>query len=177
VANASGLRRLLAAYDALRTAPAIRGDAEREEAAIAPFRDRFFAALDDDMNTASAVSVLFDLSSEAGALAEAGAASRAAAFLHEAMGLLGISPAERAKRGETQTLGAEFAARLREKLGDALPLGSADAETAIAAVIEARNAARAAKDFALADRLRVALAESGVTLADSKEGTTWTAAV
>jgi cysteinyl-tRNA synthetase len=45
-------------------------------------------------------------------------------------------------------------------------------ETAIAA----RKAARANKDFALADRLRIALSDAGVVLTDGKEGTTWTIA-
>ncbi len=43
-------------------------------------------------------------------------------------------------------------------------------------VIEARNAARKGKEFALSDRLRDALAAEGITLRDSKEGTTWTRA-
>ena len=47
-------------------------------------------------------------------------------------------------------------------------------EAAIQAVIDARNAARKAKDFALSDRLRDALAVVGIALKDSKDGTTWT---
>ncbi len=46
-------------------------------------------------------------------------------------------------------------------------------ETQIDAMIVARNAARAAKDFAEADRLRDALMEMGVALKDGPEGTTW----
>ena len=43
-------------------------------------------------------------------------------------------------------------------------------------VIDARNAARKARDFALADRLRNALAAEGIVLTDGKDGTTWTVA-
>ena len=55
-------------------------------------------------------------------------------------------------------------------------LNGASPEAAIEAVIEARNAARRRKDFALGDRLRDALAAEGIALKDSKDGTTWTVA-
>ena len=43
----------------------------------------------------------------------------------------------------------------------------------IESLIEARNAARAAKNFAESDRIREELAGMGVVLKDSKDGTTW----
>ncbi len=46
-------------------------------------------------------------------------------------------------------------------------------EAQIAGLIDARNAARASKDFAEADRLRDELAAMGVALKDGPEGTTW----
>jgi cysteinyl-tRNA synthetase len=42
--------------------------------------------------------------------------------------------------------------------------------------IEARNAARKARDFKESDRIRDELAKLGVVLKDSKDGTTWEAA-
>jgi cysteinyl-tRNA synthetase len=39
--------------------------------------------------------------------------------------------------------------------------------------IEERQAAKAAKDFAAADRIRKELQEAGVLLKDSAQGTTW----
>jgi cysteinyl-tRNA synthetase len=44
---------------------------------------------------------------------------------------------------------------------------------AINEMIEKRNAARAAKDFAAADALRDKLAEAGIQIEDSPAGTTW----
>jgi len=46
-------------------------------------------------------------------------------------------------------------------------------ETKIVNLIEARTAARAAKDFKESDRIRDELAAMGVVLKDSKDGTTW----
>ena len=42
--------------------------------------------------------------------------------------------------------------------------------------IEARRAAKAAKNYAEADRIRIALSEQGITLIDTKEGTRFTVA-
>ena len=46
-------------------------------------------------------------------------------------------------------------------------------EDKIASAIEARNAARKARNFAESDRIRDELAAMGVVLKDTKEGTTW----
>jgi cysteinyl-tRNA synthetase len=53
-----------------------------------------------------------------------------------------------------------------------LHLNGHSPEAAIATVVEARNAARARRDFGLADRLREALAAQRVILTDNKDGTT-----
>jgi cysteinyl-tRNA synthetase len=43
----------------------------------------------------------------------------------------------------------------------------------VESLIAARNAARAAKNFKESDRIRDELANMGVVLKDSKDGTTW----
>jgi cysteinyl-tRNA synthetase len=201
--STTGLRRLQAAYDALRTAPAASDAlASSAEAAVAPVRARFFAALDDDMNTAGAVSVLFDLANGANDTIARGAASVASAFLHEALTLLGLSPNERAHvppkaavtvetfataGGDGFTISApadaetllpdDTVARLRALVADDVHLNGGSKGSAVAAVIGARLRAKAQRDFALADRLRDALKAVGVTVTDRKEGASWTVGV
>ena len=177
---AEGLRRLFDAYDTLRTAPPDEQRSPHDEHAVfAAFEDAFFAALDDDMNTSGAIAELFKLARELPAIVSAGSASAAAAFMHQALELLGISPLERTpveRRDPVARLGADFLDRLHARTGDVVHVNGGGAQAGIEAVIAARNAARAAKDFALADRLRVALADLGVALEDSKGGTTWSVA-
>jgi cysteinyl-tRNA synthetase len=196
----AGLHRLLAAYDALRQAPAAPHNEEAAKAALKPFAARFSAALDDDMNTAGAISVLFDLGSGAPGLIQSGAAAHAAAFLHESMALLGISPSERSHQPvkvehETTVVSLDGAGTFKisapKDAVERLPVGTlealrvdvggfveldGDAKAAVNAVIAARQRAKLAKDFGLADRLRVALTSIGVVVTDEKDGAKWTVA-
>jgi len=197
---ATGLRRLQSAYDALRRAPAgAPSDSAPSGGALANFTTRYYAALDDDMNTSGAVSVLFDLSAAVSETIAGGMASPAAAFMHEAMAMLGISPAERTQRtsevalarisvsidSKTFTIAAPADAGdrlpgnltelLRQDLGDLVRFDG-DTTAAVNAVVEARMRAKAAKDFGLADRLRTALGAHGIELTDQKDGAAWTVA-
>jgi len=142
-----------------------------EHADDAGARERFFAALDDDMNTAGAVGVLF------AEVVTAGRGGRA--FLDEALEVLGLGALrERTVRALVAApLPTDLATRLTARLGDAISLNGESPEEAVAAVIAARAAARKNKDFALGDRLRDALAAEGIVLKDGKDGTTWTRAV
>ncbi len=195
----TGLRRLQAAYDTLRTAPPVTGGHavpghHATNAVAKTYLDRFEAALDVDMNTSGALSVLFDIVGATPELVRGGNASAAAAFVHEAMTILGISPNDRIKiveagaservvtvgstslriagRGGERLADAKLA-DLRTAVGDIVSLDVASGHDAIDAIVEARLVAKSNKDFTIADRLRVALSNAGVTLADSKEGTSW----
>ena len=116
-----------------------------------PFAARFAAAMNEDFGTPEAVAVLFDLASEVNR-----SQSAALAGLLKALGgVLGLLQAD------PQSF---------------LQAGTAMDEAAIQLQIQARAAAKLAKNFAEADRIRQALLAQGIALKDSAAGTTWEAA-
>ncbi len=88
----------------------------------------------------------------------------------------------RARAGEGRATG--LLERVEAALGDdkntargsEIALNGATPREAVDGIVERRTQARAAKDWAASDRLRDALARCGITIEDSKEGTTWTVA-
>jgi cysteinyl-tRNA synthetase len=149
--------------------PAVPGRVVREPSA---YRETIFERLDDDMNTAGALGVLFDFAADLVRYTDLGLRDEGLKLMREVFALFGLEPAlDREHRVEFDEA---FVDRLRARLSDLLVVnGAASAETAIESVIEARKAARRDKDFALSDRLRDALVAEGVQLNDSKDGTTW----
>ncbi len=155
----SAVLKLRKAYDASKTRPA--GDSSA-------VRERFFEALDDDMNTAGALGVLFDALS-----------SIEPAFFEDALGVLGVGEilTRELAVADAVEVDPSIVERLRASLADAVQFNGDGAAGVIARVIDARNAARKARDFALADRLRNALSAEGILLTDGKDGSTsWTVA-
>ena len=135
---------------------ALRGtDSQAAPLADASYEERFRAAMDDDFNTPEAYSVLFDLAREVNRLKseDAQVANAAAAKLRELAGVLGI---------------------LQQSPEAFLQQGALDEDVAeIESLIEMRNNARQAKDWAQADVARDRLAALGIILEDSAQGTTW----
>jgi cysteinyl-tRNA synthetase len=142
---------------ALRPAFASNGAAvpEVEEALkkqAADTRQGFLEAMDDDFNTAGALGYLFELVRAINQARDAGVGAgplgEAAGVLRELAGVLGL----RLERAEEQG-------------GKAAPF--------VDLLIEVRAELRRQKLWAVADQVRKRLAELGVILEDSKEGTTW----
>ncbi len=127
------------------------GDVEAEP--ILP--DGVLAALADDLNTPKAVAELAMLARKANKAETEAERARLKGELLGAGALLGIlqmAPADWFARG--LTAGGEDTAEIE-------------------ALVAARTAARAAKDWAEADRLRGELAALGVEVTDSKDGSSW----
>jgi cysteinyl-tRNA synthetase len=166
-AAALGLARVKAAYRNL--APATDG----EPLASPELDERMEAALDDDMNTAAALAVLYDVVARSTPSRE-----RLAYWL----GVLGVAPDESWLEEPSAELAPDFVERLQRALREASadaafgPVDGVTPEQAIERVVGLRNEARRAKDWPASDRLRDALQRCGIEVKDSKEGTTWTVA-
>ena len=105
--------------------------------------------MDEDINTADAISAIFDIVKYANVEFDEntprGDIDAIFALIRELGGVLGI---------------------IEEKNADIL-------DSDIEALIEERNAARKAKNFARADEIRDMLKESGIELEDTRQGVKW----
>jgi len=115
------------------------------------YRDRFIEAMDDDFNTADAISVIFELVRESNTIAANAAPSKE--FARETL-------------------------KVFNELVDVLGLiyGEADDKSLddeVEALINARQTARAEKNWAEADKIRDKLNEMGIILEDTPQGVKW----
>lgn len=149
-ASKNGLERILTAVEKLKELkPANEGNDPAIEAELENFVKRYEAAMDDDLNTADAISVIFEL----------------------------IKYTNINVTNDTPKATVDKALSTVEKLCDVLGIITEKEEelldSDIEALINERQVARKAKDFAKADEIRNKLADMGITLLDTREGVKW----
>ncbi len=120
-------------------------------AKIDAYQQKFVDAMEDDLNTADAIGVLFELVREINTNVNDGVHSKAL---------------------------VEHAAKIFNELTDVLGLlyerkAEKSLDEEVEALIEARTAARKAKNWAEADRIRDELKAKGVILEDTPQGVKW----
>ncbi len=147
----NGLDRILTAVDKLRgfANNANNGSDAAIEKELAAYEDKFDAAMDDDLNTADAISVIFELVKFAN------------------VNITADTPKDTAVK----------ALSVIEKLCDVLGIITEKEEelldSDIEALINERQEARKAKNFARADEIRNMLSDMGIILEDTREGVKW----
>ena len=151
--SADGLRQARANLDRLYTA--LRNAGTATDGVEDTVDTEVEAALCDDLNTPKALAALHRLAGDLNRAGDEAARTQAAAALRGSGALLGLLQAD----PEAWFRGA----------GDEDGMSDADIE----ALIAARAAARAQRDFAEADRIRDAMAAEGIALEDTAEGTLW----
>ncbi|MBI5430184.1 MAG: cysteine--tRNA ligase [Nitrosomonadales bacterium] len=151
-------------YTALKHVPV-------EDAAVdwnEPHAQRFKAAMDDDFNTPEAMAVLFELSKQVNSSKSIEAARQLKA-LGGVLGLLQEEPVERSQRPRNIVMEANI---VLEGVTANIAVATYTSES-INNLIDARTAAKQAKNYAEADRIRKELLAAGIVLEDSASGTTW----
>lgn len=148
-AAAAALERLDSLVAALSAYREERADDPTFRETLAAGREAFGAALDDDLNASAALGAVFDLVRELN------------------------------RRIERRSLSSADAARALEALRDldqvlaVLPEPEAGLDPEVEALLDARDAARAAHDWAASDRLRDELAALGISVEDTRDGQRW----
>ncbi len=117
-------------------------------------REKFIVAMDDDLGAPQAIAALYDLAREINRARGDGALAAT------------LAPAQSVLRELAEVLGLTLKEQEQKQIA-AAPF--------IELLIQTRNDLRAAKQFALADKIRDELAKMGVTLEDSAQGTKWKA--
>ena len=149
-ASKNGLERILTAVDRLKTINGTDGEMDKAAAdEMDAFVKKYEDAMDDDLNTADAISVIFELVKYAN-----------------------VNVTE-----ESSKATVELVLNTIEKLCDILGIITEKKEeildSDIEALIEERQAARKAKNFARADEIRDQLSGMGIILEDTREGVKW----
>jgi cysteinyl-tRNA synthetase len=141
-------------------------------------REAFWAAMADDLNTPEALAALFTLISDLNALDDHVALTReerqaVLAFLDETDAIFAAWPhADNSLAGLAKIVGSSTGTLAISGSGEGRHWTPEEFATEVEALIEGRRAAKAARNWAEADRLRDQLKGLGVVLEDRKDGST-----
>ena len=144
------LDNMSAAYDKLvKKIGTLNRDGEIDEGAFKAYREKFEAALCDDLNSSMAITVLYDMLKAD--ISDATKYALAESFDYVLS--LDLTTAH-ARKEEENSVDAELESYVLQK-------------------IEERKAAKKEKDFAKADAIRAELLEKGIVIEDTREGVKW----
>ena len=146
----SALKRL---YNAIKGAPLTEKVQDQKNLTF-DYEGRFNDALNDDFNTPIALSILFEIAKQVNI--ERSKNPNLSASLVQLLIKLG-----------------NYLGILKYEVNDYLHQGSELSEVEISKKIDAREHARASKEFAMSDQIRDELLALGIILEDSIDGTTW----
>ncbi|MCH1982446.1 cysteine--tRNA ligase [Ruminococcus sp. OA3] len=151
----NALERIITAVDHLKTlcdSAKVQELTQQEEDQLREmkeYRDKFELAMDDDLNTADAISAVFELVKFANTTAD---------------------------ENSTQTYAASLLEEIKflcDLLGLIVDKKAENLDEEIEALIAKRQDARKARDFKLADEIRDQLLAQGIILEDTREGVKW----
>lgn len=152
----NGLERIKTAYNNLSYRLDLardeepNGQAEEQARIIGELRERFITEMDDDLNTANAITVLFDVVKEANL------------YMRQ----------ENVGKTEIQAY-KDLLVELTGVLGLILEQEEDLLDSEIDALIEERTEARRARNFSRSDEIRDLLAAKGIVLEDTPQGVRW----
>lgn len=147
----SNLDNAAAAYTKLiKRIAALSQNGEIDFAALASYREKFIDAVGQDLNTAQGLTILYDMLKDSSV---SDATKRAIAEDFDRVLSLGLVSEKSENAADTRA--------------------QADDDSWILEKIAERAAAKKSKNYALADAIRAELSEKGITLTDTKDGTTY----
>lgn len=151
----NGLDRILTAYEKVSnmadkaTEQELSAEEQENSKKIDALKEKYEAAMDDDLNTADAISVIFEL-----------------------VKLSNTTVSETSSKQYCQKL-VTVIRQLCDILGIEVTREEQLLDTDIERLIEERQQARKNRDFARADEIRNQLLEQGIALEDTREGVKW----
>ena len=146
----NALERLYTCRERLDFAISHAEDGGNAPAFVADRKDKFIAAMDDDLNTADALAEVFNLARDINQMIDSGA------------------------KKQELTAAAELFDELTEVLGILYNKKNNNIDAEVEDLIAQRTAARKNRDFATADAIRDKLKEMGIILEDTPQGVKWT---